>query len=99
MPTAKIDFDAGAALVLDAKMKSPAFDLRILEIRAFRQRPALGGFEGETQADVRVRRARGARGSCGSGVLATNGNAFKHLGLSVSATTPGARLSYALVRP
>jgi translocation and assembly module TamB len=84
VPTAKIDFDAGATLVLDAKMKSQAFDLRdFLTIWHFDEDPHWANLEGETQADVSVRYVLGGREDpCDSGVLATNGSvAFKRLGL------------------
>ena len=84
VPTAKIDFKAGATLVLDAKMKSPAFDLRdFLTIWHFDQDPRWADLEGETQADVSVRYVLGGHeDACQSGVLAVNGNVgFKHLGL------------------
>jgi translocation and assembly module TamB len=84
VPTAKIDFDAGATLVLDAKMKSPAFDLRdFLTIWHFDQDPRWADLEGETQADVSVRYVLGGhQDPCQSGVLAVNGNVgFKRLGL------------------
>jgi translocation and assembly module TamB len=84
VPTAKIDFNAGATLVLDAKMKSQAFDLRdFLTIWHFDQDPRWADLEGETQADVSVHYVLGGREDpCQSGVLATNGSiGFKRLNL------------------
>jgi translocation and assembly module TamB len=84
VPSAKIDFDAGATLVLDAKMKSQAFDLRdFLTIWHFEDDPRWADLEGETAADVSVHYVLGGKeDACASGVLATNGSlAFKRLAL------------------
>jgi len=84
VPSAKIDFKAGATLVLDAKMKSAAFDLRdFLQIWRFDQDPRWADLEGETQADVSVHYVLGGReDACRSGVLATSGSiGFKRLAL------------------
>jgi translocation and assembly module TamB len=80
----KIDFDAGASLVVDAKMKSQGFDLRdFLAIWHFEDDPRWADLEGETVADVSVHYVLGGKEDpCRSGVLVTNGAlAFKRLAL------------------
>jgi translocation and assembly module TamB len=84
VPNAKIDFDAGAALVVDAKMKSPSFDLRdFLAIWHFDDDPRWADLEGETVADASVHYVLGGKeDACDSGVLVTKGSlAFKRLAL------------------
>jgi translocation and assembly module TamB len=82
VPTGKIDFDAGASLVVDAKMKSPGFDLRdFLAIWHFDEDVRWADLEGETVADASVHYVLGGKEDpCDSGVLVTNGSlAFKRL--------------------
>jgi translocation and assembly module TamB len=84
VPNGKIDFDAGASLVVDARMKSPGFDLRdFLAIWRFDEDPRWADLEGETVADASVHYVLGGKQDpCASGVLVTNGSlAFKRLAL------------------
>jgi len=84
IPNGKIDFDAGATLVVNAKLKSQSFDLRdFLAIWHFDEDPRWADLEGETQADVSVHYVLGGHeDACESGVLVTNGSlAFKRLAL------------------
>jgi len=84
VPSGRIDFDAGATLVVNARMKSQAFDLReFLAIWHFDDDPRWADLEGETAADVSVRYVLGGKeDACESGVLVTNGSlAFKRLAL------------------
>ena len=84
VPNGKIDFDAGASLVLDARMKSPGFDLRdFLGIWRLDEDPRWADLEGETVADASVHYVLGGKQDpCDSGVLVTNGAlAFKRLAL------------------
>ncbi len=84
VPSARIDFDAGASLVVDARMKSQAFDLRdFLAIWHFDTDPRWADLEGETAADVNVHYVLGGKEDvCDSGVLVTKGSlGFKRLAL------------------
>jgi translocation and assembly module TamB len=84
VPSARIDFDAGATLVADAKMKSRAFDLRdFLAIWHFDQDTRWEDLEGETAVDASVHYVLGGKeDACDSGVLVTNGKvSFKRLAL------------------
>jgi translocation and assembly module TamB len=84
VPSARIDFDAGASLVVNARMKSQAFDLRdFLAIWHFDDDPRWADLEGETAADVSVHYVLGGKeDACDSGLLVTNGSlAFKRLAL------------------
>ncbi|HTQ02321.1 MAG TPA: translocation/assembly module TamB domain-containing protein [Polyangiaceae bacterium] len=84
VPNGRIDFDAGATLVVDARMKSQSFDLRdFLAIWHFDDDPRWADLEGETAADVSVHYVLGGKeDACQSGVLVTNGSlAFKRLAL------------------
>ena len=84
IPNGKIDFDAGATLVVDAKLKSQSFDLRdFLAIWHFDEDPRWADLEGDTQADVSVHYVLGGhQDPCESGVLVTNGSlGFKRLAL------------------
>ncbi len=84
VPSGKIDFDAGASLVLDARMKSQGFGLRdFLAIWRLDEDPRWADLEGETAADASVHYVLGGKQDpCDSGVLVTNGSlAFKRLAL------------------
>ncbi|HEY3495790.1 MAG TPA: translocation/assembly module TamB domain-containing protein [Polyangiaceae bacterium] len=84
VPSARLDFDAGATIVADAKMKSAAFDLRdFLSIWRFDEDPRWAELAGETAVDASVRYVLGGKEDpCDSGVLVTKGKVgFRRLEL------------------
>ena len=84
VPSARLDFDAGGTLVVDAKLKSPAFDLRdFLGIWRFDEDQRWEDLAGETAVDASLHYALGGKeDACNSGLLVTKGKvSFKRLEL------------------
>src|SRR5262249_26742337 len=70
VPSGRIDFNAGAVLVADAKLKSGAFGLRdFLAIWHLDSDPRWADLAGETAADVAIHYVyKGREDACGAGL-------------------------------
>ena len=77
VPTARLDFDTSAGLLLDASVQSERFDLRdFLAMFLFDQDPRFDPIDGVGKIDTRVHyEIRGPKDRCGGGYLDVSGRA------------------------
>jgi translocation and assembly module TamB len=80
VPSAKLDFDAGATVLVDAQMTSESFDIRdFFGMWHFDKDPRWNEVKGETAVSARVHYVLGGKqDTCGGGLLETSGKISLH---------------------
>ncbi|HVJ17001.1 MAG TPA: hypothetical protein VM686_16280, partial [Polyangiaceae bacterium] len=80
VPSAKLDFDAGATVLVDAQMTSQAFDIRdFFAMWHFDKDPRWDDVKGELAVNSRIHYVLGGkRDVCGGGLLETSGKISLH---------------------